>query len=47
MKILLSGIGYMAGSIVDKEDSGGLIEFPLMPDIDVRLLPEGHICACQ
>ena len=35
MKILLSGIGYMAGSIVDKEDSGGLIEFPLMPDIDV------------
>lgn len=37
MKILLSGIGYMAGSIVDKEDSGGLIEFPLMPDIDVSI----------
>ena len=37
MKILLSGTGYMAGSIADKEDSGDLVEFPLMSDIDVSL----------
>ena len=35
MNIILSGSGWIGGSIQDKEDSGDIIEFPLMSSIDI------------
>ena len=44
MKIILSGIGYMGGSIMDEDDSGELIEFPLMDSIDISV-DDKYLCS--
>jgi len=44
MNITLSGVGYVGGSIEDKDDSGAIIEFPLMSSIDI-IIDDEYLCS--